>query len=78
MKMESEVEMTQAEVIEVLKEHGDLTVNELIEHTGMNRSTLRKYISKLMRKHEIEGVPIEGTNNREPRYKYRLMAREGV
>lgn len=63
--------MTQADVIAALEEHGELTANELVEHTNTSRSAVYNYLSKLRRKHEIENVPIERKKGG-AQHKYRL------
>jgi len=64
--------MTQDDVLAVLKEHGELTADEISERSGIPTYTIYNNLSKLRRKRDIENVPIEDRKKGGPQFKYRL------
>jgi len=69
--------MTQADVVAALKEHGELTKDEIAEHANANPHTIAQSIVRLKHKHDIEEVPIRIKRRGPPIYKYRLKEGEG-
>ena len=62
------------ELLQILKERGPLTRTELMEITGVPRTTLYDKLVKLILKGKVRKVPVKGNGRGRPKVYYEVVS----
>ncbi|MEX2702117.1 MAG: helix-turn-helix domain-containing protein [Candidatus Baldrarchaeia archaeon] len=62
------------ELLQILKEKGPLTRTELMEITGVPRTTLYDKLVKLILKGKVRKVPVKGNGRGRPKVYYEVVS----
>ncbi|MHA1581033.1 MAG: helix-turn-helix domain-containing protein [Candidatus Baldrarchaeia archaeon] len=62
------------ELLQILKEKGPLTRTELMEITGVPRTTLYDKLVKLILKGKVKKVPVKGNGRGRPKVYYEVVS----
>jgi len=62
------------ELLQILKERGPLTRTELMEITGVPRTTLYDKLVKLILKGKVRKVPVKGNGRGRPKVYYEVIS----
>jgi len=62
------------ELLQILKEKGPLTRTELMEITGIPRTTLYDKLVKLILKGKVKKVPVKGNGRGRPKVYYEVVS----